>query len=380
MTTQVGDFVARTAERLGMKRESFIEKNMPTLTSNIAVIPFFGDLRSSFILSTFLLKPLKEIWRKYVILVSWPGQQGLFPYVDEYWTFKDDSAVGLAAMGASGFANDSKLVTDITRMLIEHFSNVYRYADLKQYYDNGFQKKYLDEIGSPKRFLPEVPSATLLDQRFKDQIVKKPGRKVLIYPTKKIRSWQRGDVAGLDSTQEFWNYLVERLLADGITPLVYQNHLTYDMSREFVDRCLYMVPRNIVDVLAVMRYLGCVLDVFSGVSRLAIAARTPFVAVDERMRFVKHKEYEIDDLSCDNLPRQYMFSFGGLILSGHNQNDWKTSLVDAIMAKTNGFLDRLDLSNLPSTNESYEVIPYDRVRNMVSKRMGIHFIKTSKER
>ena len=70
MTSQVGDFIARASERLGMKREFFAEKNMPTLTSNIAVIPFFGDLRSSYILSTFLLRPLKDIWRKYIIATS----------------------------------------------------------------------------------------------------------------------------------------------------------------------------------------------------------------------------------------------------------------------------------------------------------------------
>ena len=34
------------------------------------------------------------------------------------------------------------------------------------------------------------------------------------------------------------------------------------------------------DTLSAMRYVGCVLDVFSGISRWSIAARTPFVCVD----------------------------------------------------------------------------------------------------
>jgi hypothetical protein len=125
-----------------------------------------------------------------------------------------------------------------------------------------------------------------------------------------------------------------------------------------------------------MRHIGCVLDVFSGVSRLAIAARTPFVCIDERKRFMTHKEYEIDDLSCEGLPKSYMFSFGGLPLVG-GPDEWKVSLVDGIVAKLKEFLP-VDQSHLPSTKESYESVSYDLVRERKSRRMGIHFIKSSK--
>ncbi len=142
------------------------------------------------------------------------------------------------------------------------------------------------------------------------------------------------------------------MLEAGITPMIYQNMHTYDLSQEFTDRCLYMVPSKINGAICAMRHVGCVLDVFSGISRLAIAARTPFVCVDERMRYMKHKEYEIDDLSCEGLPKSYMFSFGSLPLVG-GPDDWKVNLVDGIIARLKEFLP-VDQSNLPPTKESYE--------------------------
>ena len=45
-----------------------------------------------------------------------------------------------------------------------------------------------------------------------------------------------------------------------------------------------------------MRMTGCVLDVFSGISKLALAARTPFIYVDDRARYVSLKEVELDDI------------------------------------------------------------------------------------
>jgi hypothetical protein len=378
--SQVSDFIKRAAQTVGLKRELYVERDIPTVTSDIVVIPFWGDLRSTFILSSFIIPRIKEMWKeKYVILCSWPGMHGLFPCVNEYWTLQEESSVGLLATGADNFYNASELSTNITRELLEHFSHVMRSVVLGKYYRDGFQKNFWDEFKEIKCFLPEVASVSRISANFKDQVARKPGKKIVIYPVKRIRSWQKDKNEYVNSPPEFWNSLVEGLLKEDVTPLVYQNAFTYDLSKEFAERCLYMVPRDITDVLPAMRYVGCVLDVFSGISRWAIAARTPFICVDERKRFMRQKDYEIDDLCCKNIPKKYMFSFGGYLLSG-DEEEWKISLTNGIVAKVRNFLPTLDKTALPPTTESYETIPFGQIRDRMSKRMGVRFLNTSKNK
>jgi len=159
--------------------------------------------------------------------------------------------------------------------------------------------------------------------------------------------------------------------------VVYQNWFTYDMSREFTDRCVYLVPRNVSDVLAAMRHVGLVLDIHSGISRLAIAARTPFVAVDERLRFIESGDYEVDDLCCE-MPRKYIFSFSTMLMSG-GPSEWKDSLLDNISVTLKSF-NPTDGGNWGATNETYQSVSYDKVRDRKAKRRGVTFISSSKHK
>jgi hypothetical protein len=375
----VSDFIKRSAERCGYKRSSYVAKNMPTSPSNIVTIPFYGDLRSTCILSSFILRNYKEANpEKYIILCSWPGWQGLFPYVDEYWSLEDESATKTLATEANNFYNGSNLATDLTRSLAEVL-NIFTSRDLKKYYDNGFTKQYWDEFGSIRRFLPEVSSASKLSEDFKVQMQRRPGTKVIVYPVLKVRSRQRGETVYLPIMKDVWAALIESLIAENYVPVIYQNWFTYDMSKDFVDRCLYLVPRNVSDVLAAFRYVGCVLDVHSGLSRLALTARCPFLGVTERQSFIEDKDYEIDDLGSDKLPRQYVFNFSSQMMAGGTA-EWKINLFDSVCARMQEFLPKIDSAALPTTNESYEVVPYERVRHRKAKRLGCTFINSSKQR
>lgn len=368
-------FIKRAAESTGFQRETFVEKNIPTHSSNILVFPFFGDIRSTFIMSSFLLKRYKEFRStKYLILCSWPGYQGLFPYVDEYWSIKDTSMINSLAFSANNFYNASNDYTMYKRHLIENFENVLTYEDLKPFYNNGFTPKFWDTFKEIKRFLPDVPSVSRLSGDFKNELSRKQGNKVIIFPAQHLRSWQRGQTDYMRVPKEFWGKLIERLLAEGLIPVVYQNYLTYDMSPEFTDKCIYIVPKDISQVLAAMRAVGCVIDIHSGISRLAIAARCPFIAVDERVRYDSHKDYEIDDLCCSAIPRQYYFHFSTMLMTGTTQ-DWNTSLIDNLIIKINKFLPSLDRDQWMSTAESYEAVSYESVRKRHAKKYGIRFIK-----
>lgn len=382
--TQVNEFIKRAATRSGFKREFFVEKNIPTTLSNLMIIPFYGDIRSTFNLSTFLLKQYKEKNKDlYVIVCSWPGFHGLFPYVDEYWTLQDESVSKTLALEANNLYNSSGLALELNRSLLE-VSNILSGKELKAWHDKGFTKKYWEDFGVSTgasthkqimRYLPEVVSGTKLSDAFVREMETKKGRKVVVFPATKLATWHRGQVVYMPVLRSFWDTLIETLLAEGFMPVIYQNWFTYDMSREFTDRCIYMVPRNVSDVLAAMRHIGLVLDVHTGISRLAIAARTPFVSVDERMMFIEGGDCEIDDLCCD-MPRKYIFSFSTMLMSG-GPSDWKDSLLDNIMVTLKNF-NPTDRSNWGATTESYQTVSYEKVRQRKAKRLGVTFINSSK--
>lgn len=375
----VADYIRRAASRSGFKREFFLEKNMPTQPSNVIAIPFYGDLRSACVLSTFLLKPYMESFKdKYIVLCSWPGMQGLFPYVHEYWSIEDESVTKTLATEANNLYNGSNLAAEITRGLSESL-NILTVRDLRTFYEKGFTQKYWDTFGEVKRFLPEVPSASKMTTEFKTQMERRQGQKIVVYPATKMRSWQQGKTVYLPVLKEFWTALIERLIEEGYVPVVYQNWFTYDMSRDFVEKCIYLVPKSISDVLAAFRYVGCVLDVHTGISRLAIAARCPYVSVMERQSFVEDKDYELDDLCADGLPKQYIFSFSTMLMTG-GPSEWKLSVLDNIVARLKDFTPSLKDGKLPSTNESYEAVSFDRVRERKARRMGVTFINSSKNK
>lgn len=374
MENNMISFLKRASDRTGFIRETYIENNIPTISSNVTVMPFFGDVRSTFILSSLLLRRYKEHERTYFIFCSWPGLQELFPFVDEYWSVKDNSSVQSLALSANNFYNTSDLNTSYTRSLIQHFENVVTYDDLKCYYDNGITPKFWEDFKNIKRFLPAVPSSNRLSDVLKAEMNRRSGHKIVVYPSFKVRSWRRGNLEYVDAPRDFWVTLIERLLSEGYVPVVYQNAFTYDMSMDFADKCIWLVSKNVSDIMSAMRTAGCVLDIHSGVSRLAVAARCPFVCLDERARYVHHKEYEIDDLCAEGLPRQYALTLSSLITEA-GINEWQSNVIDTIMIRLGKFLPSLDRNNLPSGTESYDEVSYDRVRDRKERRMGVRFIK-----
>ena len=93
VTTSVAEFLKRSADRNGFVRERFDEGRIPTDHSALVVVPFFGDCRSMMVLSSLVLMRYRQEVKnsKYFIFASWPGYQGIFPYVDEYWAMSDQA-------------------------------------------------------------------------------------------------------------------------------------------------------------------------------------------------------------------------------------------------------------------------------------------------
>lgn len=381
--SQVNDFIKRAAARTGFKREFFMEKNIPTTTDRLMIVPFYGDIRSTFNLSSFLLKQYKEKNKDlYVILCSWPGFQGLFPYVDEYWTLEDETTAKTLATDANNLYNATTLASEISRRLFE-VSNTLSSDVLRTWHNEGFSKEYWANFGvlqpqkAIKRYLPEIPSSSRLSDSFLGEMARKQGRKIIVYPVTKMSTWHRGRMVYMPVLKTFWDNLITVLLAEGFMPVIYQNWFTYDMSREFTDRCVYLVPRNISDVFAAMRHVGLVLDIHSGISRMAIASRTPFVAVDERLRFIESGDHEVDDLCCQT-PRKYIFSFSTMLMNG-GPSEWKDSLLDNVVVTLKSF-NPTDSDNWGVTHETYETVSYEHVRDRRARRLGMKFINSAKHK
>ena len=226
--------------------------------------------------------------------------------------------------------------------------------------------------------MPSVASSAVLGTQFNQEMMKKPGAKVFFTPSELIQRWHYDRIINVKVNKSFWIGLAERLVSNGITPVVFNGINSRDIS-ELSEKCIYVRDNDIGKVMAAMRATGCVLDIFSGISRLAIAARTPYVYVDERTRYLGQKEIEIEGLCCEkNLPREFIYSFPGVLEEG-DEEVWQANIYDMVIAKLLEFLPTLNRDEWPSPVESNEIVLYENVKKNKMKKLGIKFIKVNRD-
>lgn len=369
------EIIKKAAEKGALERIRYLESNVPTSMSNISVLPFFGDLRSTLILSAMLLKRYREEAKgsKYFILCSWPGYEGLFPYVDEYWTIKDKSLIKIMSSQTKDFGNDSETFVSVIRNLNHFFEDVLDPSIFNAYYDKGIKQEFWDKFKHVKRYFPSIPSVAIMGPDFSREVARRPGHKIFLEPSTHIRRFHNKQES-FAIPKEFWIQQVQAILNMGMVPVVYKTINSYDISDVFIDKCVYVNEENILKVLGVMRFCDCVLDVFNGLSRLAIIARTPYVVCDERTRFNAYKEYELDDLFSSNIPREYIFSFP-TIIDLQNKGVWGYNILDIVANKLRLIVNDVDKNALPMTSETLDIVPYSVVRSKKNKKFGTKFIK-----
>jgi hypothetical protein len=381
MHSLVVETLKHGADRGGFTRERFEEKRIPSDHSNVVVMTLFPDYRGLFVASSLLLNRyrVENKGSKYFVLCSWPGFQGLFPYVDEYWSPNDLNKTKTFFEESDGLKNKSNTKTVYLRHLNEFYREVVDDRELLPFYEYGFKQEFFEQYKTPQRFLPFVPSATVIGKEFTKSLATFSGYKVFIHPMMFAKQWNGGKTRNIRAKKEFWIKLVDTLLKNGFTPVIWQNYFTYDISQEFTDSCIFLGDKDVTRALAAMRATGCVLDVFGGVSRFAIAARCPFIMVDERTRYYNLKEHEIDDLCGTRLPKDYIFTFSTIISAG-SVKSWERDIFLSILRKLEMFLPKLNRDEWPSTAESTEVVPYQEyVRKIKKKKFGTRFIRVPKE-
>lgn len=369
----------KAAEKTGLTRVRYKERNMPTSVEGVTIFPFFGDNRSSFVLSSLLLRRIKEEAKssKYFILVSWPGHEGLYPYVDEYWQVDDESMLEKLKSGVEGFSNLSSVFTFMVRDLNQYFYEVMTSKDLVPFYDNGLTKEFFERFKHVKVSLPSIPPAASIGVEFARTLGQKES-KVFVYPSKETFSWKMGQAHAERAPKEFWISLLEFLHSGGFFPVVYTDAFSYDLSSDFNKDCLHIKSLDLLKSFSIMRSCGCVLDIFSGVSRYALAARVPFVCLDERAKFNGLKDYEINDLCGRGISKEYIFGFGTLIQGG-DRAVWRSNMFDHLSVKLKKIYETMDRDSWPSSAEYNEIVPYDTVRKKKNKKLGARFIKIQKD-
>lgn len=369
----------KAAEKSGLARVRYKEKNIPTSIENIVVFPFFGDHRSSFILSSLLLRRIKEESKssKYFILISWPGHEGLFPYVDEYWQINDESALDKLKNDVDGFSNHSTVMSLIIRNLNQYFYDVQTEKDLQIYYNNGLTKAFFERFKHIKVTMPSIPSVASLGPEISKVLTQKE-LKIFVYPSKQAYSWRLGKLQKHNVNKIFWSDLLNFLIQEKFFPVVQTDIFSYDMSQDFANNCLHLKGLDLIKSLGAMRACGCVLDVFNGISRYALAARTPFICFDERIKFNAIKDYEVNDLCGKDTSKEYIFSFS-TILESEDRLAWKTNLFDHLIFKTKKIYEKMDRDSWPSSVEFDKIVPYDSVRKFKNKKLGSRFIKIQRD-
>jgi hypothetical protein len=371
----------KAADKAGFNRARFEDRKVPTSISNVSIMTLFGDVRSTFVASSMLLHRFRKEMKgsRYFILCGWPGYEGLFPYVDEYWSIRlDEPALQKLWKTVDGLGNTSSVLANSERHLNYFVEDRLDWTELVPYYNCGLKKEFFDKFRHVQVFLPTVPSLVALGDVFLREVVKKPSLKVFIHPSLFVTSWRNGKARQVNVPESFWVALVNRLADEGFMPVVYLNECSHNISSKTTGKCYFLSESNLLLVLSAMRSVGYVLDLFQGISRLAIAARCPFLLYEERTKYKFLKDFEIDDLCAGNLPKEYIFGFS-TILENEDKTAWNLNFFDGIIARLNSVLPTLDRNEWPSTNEYHEIISYQNVRKQKSKKLGTRLLHVSQD-
>ena len=375
MTITVQQILQKAADNCGFKRVKYIENNIPTTMSNVTILFYFGDLKSILPVSSLLMERFRKESKssKYFILCSWNGNQSLFPYVDEYWEISDLNNLKSIYLSSVNQNNTSEALSGYKRALNNYFPEILDISVLNNCYNNGFKQEFFDNYKNIKKFLPSIPSSSILGNDFNKKMSEHPN-KIFIHPTTHIQEWKNGRYHFEYISELFWSSLIDKLISENITPVIYQDFKTYDLSLNYFDKCIFIKNNDILNILSAIRSCGMVLDIFNGISRLAIIARCPYILCSDRFSYNYIKQYEVDILCGNDIPRDNLYTFSS-ICNDLNKNNWNASLFEAIVSKIKLLDKDLIKDNLPSPIEINEIVKYELARKAKVKKFGPRFVK-----
>lgn len=374
------EFLNTVSEKINFKRQKYDDSNVPTDLDDILVLPYFGDTKHTCILSEFILSNFKKLKNsKYLILISYPGLEHLFPYIDEYWSPSDLSNINQVFLNSEYFENKSKFYIDLTRNLNENFRNVITADFFKELYYNKFTNKFWESFNFETNFfLPMVASSSVLSKEI-IRTINLNNSKVFIHPSQTINVWSNGKYNKVLVNKNFYIELIKYLKENKIFPVIWNNNFSYDLSGEFKEQidCLTINSNNMFEILPAMRMTGLCLDIFNDTSKFSNIARTPSLIFEERNKYFLSKEYELDDILNLDLPGKRFFALSNTILRG-NKTYWENEIFNPIKSYCNDYLPYIDKESLPNTSEINKKMNISLIRKLKNIKLGTKFIKIEK--
>lgn len=374
------DFLNNSSEKVGFKREVFLDSNVPTDLDNLLFLPIFCDFKYSFIFSSILLNQYKNKTKnsKYLIVCSYPGFSKFFKEADEYWSLYDFKYFKNLYENSFEFENKSKLYIDILRNFNEHYRNVNNSIIFNDYYINGFKEKFWKEY-EPTISFPMIPSSAVLGKEFLKLMGENSGYKVFLLPSIYLNSWSEGRNKKVQAQKSFYIDLIKYLKQQNIFPIIWNHPLAYDITNDISNKdCIIINDTDLSKVLSAIRATGCVLDLFNGSSWLAKLARTPCLKFDERTRYFNTKENELSDFTYIETPTKLILGFMNSIIYGNNKS-WENDIFINIKNNIFDFISLLDRDSWTTTSELTRKVNLLNVNNKKTKKFGTRFIKISKE-
>lgn len=376
------NFLNDSAERIGFKREVFIDSKVPTDLNDFLFIPIFCDFKHSFIFSSMLLDHYinKVKNSKYTIVCSYPGFSTLFKNSNEYWSLSDFKFYKTLYENAIDFDNKSKIYTDLLRGFNENYRNVVNSNIFNNYYNIGFKESFWKDFKDLIINFPMIPSSAILGKDMLRFVNENSGYKVFIFPSTHINSWNSGKCIKNQVKKEFYIELIKYLKKENVFPVVWNHALGFDLTNEFTNQvdCVFINEYDMSKVLSAMRLTGCVLDLFNNISWLSKLSRTPSLVFDERTRYFNTKDNELYDFTKIETPSKIHFYFSNSISNG-DVNSWNKDIFVNIKNNLLDFIPYLDRDSWTTTTEFNKHVFVDTVRKNKNKKLGTRFVKIPKE-
>lgn len=367
------DFLNRAASSAGLRRVRYDSQKQTTDPYNSIVLPLFCDRRYLYVASTLLGGLLREkrYGSRYFIIATYPGMADIFPFADEVWEPSRPGSASPILNQVEGFGENSPHVNSLIRSL-NRFMETIDPSDLREFYDDGIKRKFLEDFGPLERSLPDVPSAMLLGENIARKI-KSSQQSVAVIPSKYGFTWERGKSRKLVVSSAFYNSWVERLLKEGYNPIIIQFPECHDISGNH-ENLLYFKEPIAKEALAVLRSAGILVDFFGDVKFMGYLARCGVVSFEERSRFSRLREFELIQSTVPDLPKEYCYNFSYTVETGESQS-WNNNFFDLAIRRIKKIEKRIFRDEFPPATQLREEIDYRRIVREKIRKLGTRLIQ-----
>jgi hypothetical protein len=357
-------------------REKFDEKSMPDNLQKIIVIPIFGDINHIIVFANYIFHGLRNdinLKDKYIIVVTWKGFAKFFPQANEVWSSKSIEHADKFYEKTEGLINKYENLNIIYRSLNEYFRNVIDPVKFSNQFHFGFKKENIKNK-NVEIIKNKTPNINYLNKNAVDQINALGEKRVFIIPFKFLRQLSLGKIKNYKPSYAFYVNTIDSLIKKNINCVVLKNYLTFDLSKNYLEnKNVVMVQEDDwFNIMAYMLATGVYVDLFAGISSLAIYCGCPSVTVVERNMHVVSNQEEIEMCMNDSIIDRKLFSFFEL---NYNLIDKKLFFIDKLVCQIDE-VGQKDSNKINVNNLKYNIdlnkIIVEKTKKLQPKFIGLN--------